>query len=405
MSTIIKKLTQEHFQQSMDLASFAFQYPLTPEQLEERRSSFIDPTQEKLGVFQDEQLCAQATLLDLQVYIAGKLFTMGGIAGVSTWPEHRRHGYVAKLLQELLLLMKENGQSISMLHPFAFAFYRKFGWESYIDYKKYELGTEHLSSLLRKQKQAGQQGQITRLNSWQPLQQVYEQYAERYNGMLHRAENWWRERIAVRKKGTYAAYQDQHGQIQGYIIYEASNRQMNIHEFIALTYEAEQQLLLYIAQHDSMVEKVSWIAPSNDSFVFSLDNPRIKQEIIPYFMARIVAVAPFIAQFPFVQADKEEQYRITITDEQASWNDGAFVLQIGADGKAIIQQAASVDVHEQLPDQEEILISIGALTAWLLYYQTWETLVRFNKVKGSESVLKRLQSRIPARITYLTDFF
>lgn len=405
MNTTVKRLTQEHFQQSMNLASFAFQYSLTSEQLEERKSSFIDPSQTRLGVFQDEQLCAQATLLDLQVYIAGQLFSMGGIAGVSTWPEHRRHGYVARLLQELLLHMRENGQSISMLHPFAFAFYRKFGWESYIDYKKYELGTEQLSSLLRKHQQFEQKGQIVRLDNWQPLQQVYEQYAERYNGMLHRSESWWKERIAVRKKGIYAAYQDHQGQVQGYIIYEATNRQMNIHEFIALTYEAEQQLLLYIAQHDSMVENVSWTAPCNDSFTFSLDNPRIKQEIIPYFMARIVDVTAFIAQFPFVQGDKDEQYRITIVDEQASWNDGLFILQIRMDGKATLNQETSVSAHEQLLAQEDISISIGALTSWLLYYQTWETLVRFNKVQASEPVLKRLQNRIPARITYLTDFF
>src|SRR5690606_11674243 len=129
MEVIIKTLEDEHFQQSVSLSSFAFQFPLTAQQLEERKATFNQPEQTRLGVFKDEQLCAQATLLDLQTYIAGQAFHMGGIAGVSTWPEHRRNGYVASLLKELLLIMKQKGQSISMLYPFSFAFYRKYGWE------------------------------------------------------------------------------------------------------------------------------------------------------------------------------------------------------------------------------------------------------------------------------------
>src|SRR5690606_23956920 len=112
MSVVIKPLVQEHFQQSMDLSSFAFQYSLSQEQLESRRESFINHNQLRLGVFDGEQLCAQATLLHLNTYVAGKLFSMGGIAGVSTWPEHRRHGYVSRLLTELLTIMRKQGQSI-----------------------------------------------------------------------------------------------------------------------------------------------------------------------------------------------------------------------------------------------------------------------------------------------------
>lgn len=403
MDLVLKQLTEEHFQQSMDLSSFAFQYPLSPEQLEERRSSFTKHM--KLGVFKNDQLCAQATLIDFETYIAGKAFPMGGIAGVSTWPEHRRNGYVAKILKELLLIMKQKGQSISMLHPFSFAFYRKFGWESYIDHKKYELQAEQLTSLLREYQQRHHEmkGEIVRLDDWKLLEQTYDQYAQAYNGMLKRTESWWQDVITVKKTGIYAAYRDRLGQIQGYIIYEVKNRQMTIHELIALTYEAEEQLLYYIAQHDSMVEKVYWTVPEDDTFVFGLSNPRIKQEIMPYFMARIVDVTAFIEQFPFEQAAEPEDYYIQLSDEQAEWNHGLFKLHIAADGKATIQRAEE-EVNHGVTDNL-IIASIGALTSWLLYYQTWNTMVRFHKLEGSEFIMKRFQKRIPSRTTYLADFF
>src|SRR5690606_11959965 len=146
----LRALTTADFEESMKLSSFAFQYPLTAEQLEERRASFLTDDVYRVGVFQHEHLCAQVTLLHLNVYVNGELFSMGGIAGVSTWPEHRRHGYVARILKELLVKMKENGQSISMLHPFSFSFYRKYGWETYIEYKQYEMSADHLSSLRNK---------------------------------------------------------------------------------------------------------------------------------------------------------------------------------------------------------------------------------------------------------------
>lgn len=399
MNTVIKPLASEHFEQSMELSSFAFQYSLTPEQLEERRKTFLRDGQMVLGVMKGNELCAQATLLDLHVYIAGKPFSMGGIAGVSTWPEHRRHGYVAKLLSELLVRMKEKQQAISMLHPFSFAFYRKFGWESFIEYKSYEIGSEQLSAILRGQQRNEQAGTVYRIADWQPLQHIYDQYAKQYNGMLQRSENWWKDRVA-KQNAVYSVYEDEQGQLQGYLIYEAVSRQMNIHEFVALSYEAEQGLLRFIAQHDSMVEQVKWKAPVNDQFIFGLDNPRIKHDITPYFMARIVDVAAFIAQYSFTPAPahETEQYRIKVVDEHAVWNNGIFELCIASDGSATIKQ-------EDQFAQANITISVGALTAWLLNYQTWDTLVRFGKAEGDQLTMKRLQNRINAQTTYLTDFF
>jgi len=398
--SIIRPLTLADCEQSMSLSSFAFQFPLTAEQLEERRATFLNENDYRLGVFSDHSLCAQATLLDLSIYINGQLFKMGGIAGVSTWPEHRRHGYVAHILKELLMHMKQHGHTISLLHPFSYGFYRKFGWESYIEYKRYELGAEHIELLLKQHKHTEKTGTVRRLDSLQPLFEVYEQYAVRFNGMLARTEQWWENRIRSRKKGVVAGYYDKQQQLQGYMIYEVLNREMTIHEWISLTKEAEQQLLLYIAQHDSMVDRVTWIAPSDDSFAFFLNKPRFKQEVIPYFMARIVDVESFIQQYRFNASHHDENFTITISDEHAPWNDGIFQLRIASSGEATLTKKEQVD-----PNGSQISLSIGTLTAWLLNYQKVEVFQRFDHITGNADAMKRLQLRIAERTTYLTDFF
>jgi predicted acetyltransferase len=75
-----------------------------------------------------------------------------------------------------------------------------------------------------------------------------------------------------------------------------------------------------------------------------------------------------------------------------------FKLYIDSDGKAVISKETNAT-------EADITISIGALTTWLLCYQTWSTLARFGKVSGKEDHLKRLQNRIQMQSTYLTDFF
>ncbi|GAA3327877.1 hypothetical protein GCM10020331_069590 [Ectobacillus funiculus] len=99
-----------------------FQYELAAEEMTEVRSRF--KPEETWGVFIQNRLAAQLTLIPLQIYLHGKkTFSMGGIASVSTWPEFRRQGLVAHLLTHAMELMKENGQTISFLTPFAFDFF------------------------------------------------------------------------------------------------------------------------------------------------------------------------------------------------------------------------------------------------------------------------------------------
>src|SRR5262245_58735639 len=138
-----RQLRMEDFEERMALSQYAFQFTLTPQDLEDRRRKYL-PEQD-WGAF-DEQgaLLSALMLIPLETWIQGKLFSMGGIAGVATWPEARRRGCVDKLLTLTLETMKNNGQTLSMLHPFSFSFYRKYGYESTIERKKYTLETRQL---------------------------------------------------------------------------------------------------------------------------------------------------------------------------------------------------------------------------------------------------------------------
>ena len=81
------------------------------------------------GIMEGKDLAAKLHLIPFHIYIGKEKFKMGGVAGVATYPEYRRSGYVKELLQHSLQTMKKDGYTVSMLHPFAVSFYRKYGWE------------------------------------------------------------------------------------------------------------------------------------------------------------------------------------------------------------------------------------------------------------------------------------
>lgn len=395
----IVQMNEKQYDASIALSQFAFQYVRSPEEIERTKQQFLAEPAVKWAAIVDGQFAAQAAVLDLHTYIGGTRFAMGGVAGVATWPEYRRQGLVAKLLVHALEQMKNKGQSISFLHPFAFAFYRKFGWETYTEYKSYTIRTDQLPA---RQPIPGRIERVSIDDSYHTIGQLYETYASKYNGTLARTEQWWEYRVNKRKPGQTAVYYDEQGTLQGYIRYEVKASQMTIHELVHLNEEARRALWSFIAQHDSMIERVTITVPSDDLLPFMLDNPRIQHETIPYFMARIVDVVAFTEQYRFDEADDEDHIPITIKDGHAQWNNGNYMLSIAKSGKAsLVPYESSVSNN----GQSSVELGIGTITTILLGYMSAVQLYQYGRVQGEESIIKRLQKRIPERNTYLADFF
>ncbi|WP_284644325.1 GNAT family N-acetyltransferase [Paenibacillus silviterrae] len=391
MEMNIRQLTSEELPDSLALSEFAFQMEFTPEQ-RERRLATAKPEQ-IWGSFLGDQLAAKLHLLELQTWIQGKVYAMGGVAGVASWPEHRRGGLVSGLLDNALKVMKEKGQTVSFLHPFQFAFYRKFGWETYCEYKKYEIETELLPKL------APQPGRIERVDGQiELLNRIYDAYASRYNGTLVRDEEWWRDRVLA-KKGTTAVYYDPSGQPTGYVYYHVKDKVCTVHELVSLHHGARLALWRFLGNHDSMITKLVVQAPAGDQLAFLLDNPRVKQEVVPYFMARIVDVQGFVERYPF-QSGVEYVLALRVTDHQADWNDGYFKLEVDESGTATI-----VKLEEAPKGVPLLMTDIPTLSAMLMGYQRPRFLQEIGRVQAEDEAIEAWEQLIPVRQTYLPDFF
>jgi predicted acetyltransferase len=71
------------------------------------------------------------------------------VGGLSTEPEYRRAGTMRRILAEMNAYAGEQDAPVSMLHPFSFAYYRKFGYERVADHRILEFPMSALDFLPR----------------------------------------------------------------------------------------------------------------------------------------------------------------------------------------------------------------------------------------------------------------
>ncbi|WP_051530035.1 enhanced intracellular survival protein Eis [Anoxybacteroides tepidamans] len=391
----MRLLSEEDYEEAFRLSEYAFQYKLT-EQQKEIRKQWMN-RQEILGDFENGQLAAKAHLLPFTVFIHGQEFRMSGVAGVATWPEYRRKGKVANLLKASLERMKEKGEWLSFLYPFQFHFYRKFGWELFASYKKLTIENRHLIPL-----QPFAKGRIERIlpeHVPQKLQPMYESYIRRYNGGLKRWPFWW-EHFVVKQETHAVAYRDEQNELAGYLLYEIKDRYMKVNEMVALHEEATRGLWNFICQHDSMADRVTVETSIDDPLPYLLQEPRITQEIVPYFMARIVDLENFLKAYPF--AELAGTLFLHVHDAFAEWNSGIY--QISENGITVFRKEKE---HTSCmhPPKRGLQLDINTAAALLLGYERPLTFYKIGKLKGSEKEVEQLERMIPAGTTFIADFF
>ncbi|MCT1401069.1 GNAT family N-acetyltransferase [Paenibacillus sp. p3-SID867] len=388
----LRQLRSDEFEISTKLSEYAFQYTLTPEQRESNQKHF--KPERFWGIFDGEELQAKLTIIPLQVYVHGNKFEMGGIAGVATWPENRRQGHVSTLLKHALQEMKSKGQTLSFLHPFSIPFYRKFGWELYAEYKKY---TIPVSKFPRKVEVPGR---IVRgVTDIPTLDGMYQAYASRYNGTLVRDEAWW-TRFVLQGDNHSVVYYSAEGKPTGYALYELKDKDLVCDEFVYLNEEARSALWTFFGNHDSRIEQVTMtMVPGDDQLPFMLPDPRVTQEVVPYFMARIVDLKSFVEQYAF-EAHQEAVMTIEVEDSVAPWNAGRWRLSVNQEGKAELSELPT-----DQGEQADLTTDIQTLSALFTGYKRPQALHAIHRLSGNPKALTQLETMIPAGQTYLMDFF
>src|SRR5262249_37548455 len=77
----------------------------------------------------DGKVVSCLTLIHAGLCMRGADLSMGGIRHVATAPDEQNRGYASALLRDTLRGLRRQGIVTSVLFPFSFRYYRKFGYE------------------------------------------------------------------------------------------------------------------------------------------------------------------------------------------------------------------------------------------------------------------------------------
>ncbi len=390
----IRRVQPEEFDAAIKLSEYAFRYQLEGERRKQRARFMEDHF--ILGAFLDGHLVAKTHIIPHRVVIAGREFSMGGIAGVATYPEYRRQGLVNSLMERAILQMKADKQVVSYLHPFEASFYRKYGYEMMSSYKNITVPAQDLSGY------GGVKGAVRRNEPLQVLSElsaVYRQYCLRYNGMLVRTDKWWQHALFSDK--TAAVYFNEQGEARGYLLYHIKDKTLNVEEYVYLDEESRRGLWNFIANHDSMVDKVVITLVLHDEMSFLFENPEVHIEVVADFMARIILVKEFLKLY---MGETKDFARLVIgvADDLAEYNSGVYCFAAGC--REFAPVTASL-VAREAHSQGGVSMDIRTLTAALLGYVSCDFLYHSDLITGSEDALALFKAAFRIRPSAFLDYF
>lgn len=294
------------------------------------------------GLFVDGGLVSVCKLYYLDAYLEDGFTTVGGLGGVATPPEHRRQGYVRRLLVEALREYRDAGVDVVTLWPFSVPFYRQFGWGIANKYTTYELPPDQLRFA------RGTAGTVRRLDpdDWERLRSVEVAFGSGTALSMRRSERWWRDRTLSSWSGRGEPYvygYERGGELRGYLLYtvgrsDGGERTLRVTDLAHVDDDAYRGLLAFLADHDSQVATIRLPRAAETELLDRVHDPgEIDCTVQVGPMARLVDVADALSGDGWPDGI-DARFTLAVEDSLLDRNDRRFVVQIG-DGTGTVDPA------------------------------------------------------------------
>lgn len=300
------------------------------------------PTPEHLaftwGAYDGDRLCASLIVVPFQVCWpdpgpepGDRTLALGGIAGVATWAEARGKGLVDKLLRRSLEAMRDAGQTVSALYPFAFSFYRRYGWDWVGEMQQVTLP---LRELPRRLPDGWSVAPLEGDGVRDALQPAYAATARRYRGAFTSESHKWNDHLSHSDKRTTYAYacRNPAGEIAGYLLWRyADDGNGDIRLMVSGTPESDAALLTLLRDMGMQCPKGRVTVPEDFPIRSHLCTWEMEVKRNAVFMARVVDIEGAFARLsPFPVPDGAAT--LEVSDPHAPWNDGLWRIE-ASDGQ------------------------------------------------------------------------
>jgi predicted acetyltransferase len=276
--------------------------------------------------------------------------------------------------------MWERGVHLSMLHPFAHVFYRRYGWELATEAISYRLKPTDLpTSSDQKRVRAYRDEDLPRMVA------LLEGEASKHPLCVRRGEAYWRALLS--REGTEAAVYEADGRVEGYLLYvqgEGRNapRALTVSELVTAAPAAREALLSFMAAFDSTMFEVRYSSPRDEPLHPFLPSSYVEARVSPEFMLRLVNVEEALG---LLQRRSEAPLILEVEDDEMPENAGLYTVG-GSNGEVIRGAQAG----------ERVTLDVRQLAQLYAGYLPVRQLVRSGLVKpGSARAVELLEEFFP----------
>ncbi|ELY58457.1 acetyltransferase [Natronococcus amylolyticus DSM 10524] len=333
----------------------------------------------------------------LEARVRDDTYPVAGLASVATPPEFRREGNVRELLAGSLEEYRDRGDRLSILWPFQYRFYRKYGWET-----ANRIVTHAASPDVFAFARGADEGSFRSLGAdeYDVLEPVYD--AAREGLALERDEAWWRHRIfAGHDADPFVYVYERDGEPAGYLVYRIERddgaRTMQVSELAAVDGEALLALFAFCADHDSQVERVELrVSEAVPVRELALEPDEIETTVENGPMVRLVDVAEGLPALTASEVDAA--LTLEVADPLADWNDDRFVLET-ADGIVTCERADDPD------GEPDATLDVGALSQLAVGARSASDLAYAGRLEADSGTVGSLETLFPETDVYFGHFF
>ena len=331
------------------------------------------------------------SIVPFDVFFEGEIVKFGGVAGVSSLPEHRGAGNITGLFKYALQYMKDNNMILSGLGPFAYQYYRMYGYEWTYTWQLVNIKINDLKGF----KAASKYKKLTRENA-EEFENFRNECNKKINGPIIRDERIINEKWNHYKNSVshvYAAYEND--EIVSMMVYKQEGREIKVSEMYFKNETARQYLLNFLYRHRSMTDSVELVLAVDDEIRNILPTPRLNYWHWPNKMGRVVMVKEALELLK-LEESFEGSYVIKVNDEHAPWNNKNFKLSCNNERLVV----------NECEEKEDFEVSIQRLSQLVLGHVSGKEAIKLELIKvNNQEKEKLLKKTFSKRTTMLWQEF
>lgn len=393
-----------------------------------------DIVPERIGAFDDNNdLMAQVQFNPFRSFMWGASVPMEGIGGVATLPQFRRRGAIRAIMKEGFRRMNERGTVITILYPFSSKFYRKFGYESFVEMDVAFINTRLIDPVMPPPEGAWRMLQPADEASniqaqWEADYRALSEEVEAGFQLATHRDDWAWSRIIKSnesRKGklfSYIFYRHKDREAEEPIVAcslsigaDGHNQQMNVHHAVCKDNEAVLALLAFLHSFSNDQTEAKVNLPTGSSIHRYLkEHAGIgRTERTFHGMIGVVNVQRFLEHYVRF-APEPLPLTVSVFDEFSGWNTGVYSINVDeasvgftpiqADNKLMYQERATALIADQGLCEPDVFCKPEGLALLLLGLDDGSHLVGSGLIE-TQGLYGDALSQMQRQSVYLSDYF